>query len=210
MTRLSLESPVVYADGAIGELADVVIDPRARRLTHLVVQPRDRHDLARLVPAAGPHVEVNSDGSISLGYTVAEITELEPVHTSDYVRLGERPAMDPSWDIGIEAEFELPLVGGGPLEMGIAPVELDPHATISYDRIPKGTVELRRASGVTSADGHHVGHVVGVDVDARGQVRQLVLEHGHLWGKREQAIPIGSVDRIESDEVVLNLSHDQV
>jgi sporulation protein YlmC with PRC-barrel domain len=209
--RLSLDSAVAYADGATGELADVIIDPSARRVTHLVVEPHDRHDLARLVPIGGPHVDVSSEGAISLGYTVAEINELEPVHKSEYLRLGERPPADPGWDVGIEGISELPVYGStGALGVGIEPIEFDPHATVSYDRIPKGTVEIRRASDVTSADGHHIGHVIGIVVGERWQIAQLVVEHGHLWGKREIAIPIGSVERIESDEVVLTLSNDEV
>jgi hypothetical protein len=37
-----------------------------------------------------------------------------------------------------------------------------------------------------------------------------VLEHGHLWGKREVVIPIGAVARVGTDEVVLTLSKDEV
>ena len=37
-----------------------------------------------------------------------------------------------------------------------------------------------------------------------------MLEHGHLWGKREVVIPIGAVARVETDAVVLTLSKDEV
>jgi len=36
-----------------------------------------------------------------------------------------------------------------------------------------------------------------------------VFEHGHLWGKREVAIPLAAVARILTDEVVLGLSTDE-
>ena len=48
--RLDLGSPVRCTDEAFGELADVVIDPGTRRVTHLVVQPHQRDEQARLVP----------------------------------------------------------------------------------------------------------------------------------------------------------------
>ena len=63
---------------------------------------------------------------------------------------------------------------------------------------------------MSSSDGHHVGHVVGFVLDDRAQIARLVLEHGHLWGKRELQIPGASIDRILSDEVVLTLSKDEV
>jgi hypothetical protein len=44
--RLALGSAVRCADGEAGVLADLVVDPRARRVTHLVVEPRHRHVLA--------------------------------------------------------------------------------------------------------------------------------------------------------------------
>jgi hypothetical protein len=37
-----------------------------------------------------------------------------------------------------------------------------------------------------------------------------VLERGHLWGKRDITIPIGSVTRIETDAVTVGLSKDEV
>ncbi len=36
-----------------------------------------------------------------------------------------------------------------------------------------------------------------------------MLEHGHLWGKREVVIPIGAVARVETDAVVLTLSKER-
>lgn len=88
--------------------------------------------------------------------------------------------------------------------------ELDPHVGISYDRVPKGEVEIRRSSRVTSSDGHDVGHVDGLLVDRDEQITHLVLEHGHLWGHREVTIPVGAVTKVETDAVTLSLSKDEV
>jgi uncharacterized protein YrrD len=89
-------------------------------------------------------------------------------------------------------------------------VLIEDHVQWSYDRIPKGDVEIRRASPVTSSDEHHLGHVDGFVVDGEGQITHLVLEHGHLWGKREVVIPIGAVASVGTDSVVLSLSKDEV
>jgi hypothetical protein len=93
---------------------------------------------------------------------------------------------------------------------GLGAVDLDPHVMLSYDRIPMGEVEIRRASSVTSADGHHLGHVDGFVLDGEQQIAHLVLEHGHLWGRREVVIPAVAVARVETDAVVLTLSKDAV
>ena len=209
--RLELGSPVHCADDEFGELADIVIDPSTRRVTHLVVQPHDRHDLARLVPVAQVHTETTSDAAILLDCTVAELSALEPIQKAAYLRLNAFPVEDPDWDVGIEEMFALPYYQGvDGMGVGVPAIDLDSHVVLSYDRVPKGEVEIRRASAVTSSNGEHLGHVDGFVVDGDGYIAHLVLEHGHLWGKREIAIPIGAVARTQSDEVVLSWSTDEV
>ena len=88
--------------------------------------------------------------------------------------------------------------------------DYDTHVTVRYDRVPKGDVELRRASPVRSSDEHHVGHVDGFVVDDEDHITHVVLEAGHLWGKREITIPIGAIASIQSDVAVLSLTKDQV
>jgi sporulation protein YlmC with PRC-barrel domain len=211
--RLDLGSAVHCSDGVYGELADVVIDPIKRRVTHLVVAPPHRHDLARLVPVDRARSQAESDSELVLDYTVAEIGGLEPLQKAAFLRLGEAPVEDPDWDVGIEDVLVLPYYGSfvvGDLGTGMAPLGVDEHVTEIYDRVPKDKIEVRRASAVVSNDEHRVGHVDGFVVDAEELITHLVLERGHLWGKQEVTIPIGAVANIKSDEVRLSLSRDQV
>jgi uncharacterized protein YrrD len=211
--RLDLGTPVHCADGACWELADIVIDPSTRRVTYLVVQPHDRHDLARLVPVDLARERDGSDATIELACTIAEIAQLELVQRSAYLRLGEFPVEDPGWEVGIKEIFALPYYGSfapGGLGADMGATDYDPHVTMGYDRVPKGEVEVRRSSSVTSSDGDHLGHVDGFVIDLEQQILHFVLEHGHLWGKREVAIPIAAVGGIVSDGVILSLSTDEV
>ena len=201
--RLELGSPVHCSDGEFGELADVVVDPTTRRVTHLVAQPHHREDQARLVPVERARP---GEAAIALDCTLAEVVALDPIHEVAYLRLGEFPVDDPNWDIGVEDMLGLPYYQG----IEAQPIEYDPHVTMSYDRVPKGEVEIRRCSPVSSSDGHQVGRVDGFVVDEDQHISHLVLERGHLWGHREVAIPIAAVDRVESDAVVLSLSKDDV
>ena len=211
--RLDLDSAVYCADGQYGVLSDVVIDPTTRRVTHLVVQPHHRHDLARLVPVDRAQARPASDPGISLDYTISEISDLDPVQRSAYLRLGEFPVEDPDWDVGIENLLAMPYYQSlAPSGLGttIQPISYDQHVTEFYDRVPKDKIEIRRASAVISSDGHHLGHVDGFVVDNNEGITHLVLEHGHLWGKREITIPISAVGSIKSDQVDLSLDKDQV
>jgi sporulation protein YlmC with PRC-barrel domain len=203
--RLELGSDVRCSDAAFGELADLVIDPTTRRVTHLVVRPHHRPDEARIVPV-GCVVSGGEESRITLSSTVAEVEALERMHEAAYLPLGELPLDDPDWDVGVTETLGLPYFQ----DIEGQPVDLDPHVTFGYDRVPKGEVEIRRKSAVKSAEGAHLGHVDGLVVDAGGDISHLVLEHGHLWGHRDVTIPIGSVDRVETDVVVLRISKREV
>jgi sporulation protein YlmC with PRC-barrel domain len=202
--RLELGSRVDCMDENFGKLVDVVIDPTSRRVTHLVVEPDHDRWLARLVPIELADRGDHASGAIALRATVEEVRRLSPVHAVAYLRLDGFPVDDPEWDVGVEEVLALPYYPWYDLE----PAPIDYVST--YDRVPKGEVEIRRASAVDSADGQHLGDVDGFLVDDSGLITHLVLERGHPWERREVAIPIGAVARVETDAVTLSLTMDEV
>jgi sporulation protein YlmC with PRC-barrel domain len=206
--RLELGKPVRASDGeVVGELADVIIDPTQKRLTHLVVKPHhDADDGLHLVPI-DLAVAGDEGNEISLRSTAAEVRQLPNVQDFAYLRVGEVPVSDPEWDVGIKDVLALPYYDGG--LGGLGGGGYDEQIGVVYDRIPKGEVEIRRASSITSADGHYLGEVDGFLVDD-DHITHLVLERGHLWGRREVTIPINLVAGVESDAVTLTVSKDEV
>ena len=50
--KLDFDLPVFFLTDVETTLVDVVIDPLTRTVSHLVVQPEHRSDLARLIPIA--------------------------------------------------------------------------------------------------------------------------------------------------------------
>src|SRR4051812_21509748 len=159
--RLALGNPVRCTDAPFGELSDIVIDPIARRVTHVVVSPRHDHARARLVPIAWLSDE--EDGLV-VERPTSEIEALEPVQTSEYLRLGKQPELDPEHDIGVETMLALPLYQEPGGLGGV--IDADQHVTLIYDRVPKGEVEIRRSSAVLSSDGHRLGTVDGFLIGA--------------------------------------------
>jgi hypothetical protein len=204
--RLQLGSPVHCTDAAFGELGDVV-DPVRRRVTHLVVEPHHRHRLARLVPIdlARPG---GTPGEIALSCTAEEVRRLPHVDEVAYIRFGELPLDDPDWDVGIETVLAQPYYDYP--GFGRSPMDIDPHVAMTFDRVPRGEVEIRRASDVLSADGHRLGHVDGLLVDVDDRITHVVLERGHLFGQREVTVPIAAVGRVATDSVMLDLTKDEV
>jgi hypothetical protein len=205
--RLELGTPVRCTDKPYGELADVVVDPISRRVTHVVVRPSHQEALeTRLVPIE--LVEGGEEASeISLRCTVEDVNGLEPVQEYTFLRLRESAANDPNWDIGVQDVLASPYYEVDP---GLGYTGYPPDLGLTYDRVPKGEVEIRRSSDVYSADEHHLGEVDGFLVDGEAHITHLILERGHLWGRREVTIPIGAVAKVETDLVTLSLLKDQV
>ena len=207
MARIELESEVTCVDGSLGKLADVVVDPKTRSLTHLIVEPAHGGGGGQLVPASLATVE--GDGGkpkISLACTLAEARELPRVQDFLYAPVSGATLDDPEWDIGIERAFVLPTIGPDQSDL----LGLDENVSVAFDRVPKGEVEIRRESPIVTADGHGAGHVDSFVVDASGRITHLVLERGHLWGRRKVTIPIESVARVETDTVTLSLTKSEV
>jgi uncharacterized protein YrrD len=92
--------------------------------------------------------------------------------------------------------------------MGVYTAEIDPNVGVTYDRVPKGEVEIRRSSVVESSDGHELGavHAFVVDGDA---ITHVVFEHGHLWRSRTTTVPIGSVATLQTNAIGLALTKDE-
>jgi sporulation protein YlmC with PRC-barrel domain len=204
--RLDLGSSVRCSDAAFGRLADVVVDPAVRRVTHLVVEAGDPRR-SRLVPAA--LARGGAEPEIELSCTLEEALRLPAVDVLDYLRLGEFPVEDPEWDVGISEMLALPYYQAVDLP-GVGLPDPTQEVPVRYDRVPKGEVEIRRRSAVSSSDGHVVGHVDGFVVDDAQQISHVVLEHGHLWGRHEVAVPIGAVATVGDDAVALSLTKAEV
>jgi sporulation protein YlmC with PRC-barrel domain len=202
--RLELGKRARCSDGAVRELADLVLDAGSRRVTHLVVQPKDNPGDARLVP-----VELASGGDeqeISLRCTEKELEAMSPVHGSAYVGAGEQVEEEKDgWEVGVRDMQVIP-----DYLPTAAPGDLAPEVVVTYDRVPKGEIELRHASDIYSADQHHLGSVDGVVVDADGRISQLLLGRGHLWWKREISIPADALAELTNDMVTLGVSKSEV
>jgi sporulation protein YlmC with PRC-barrel domain len=204
--RLELGTPVRCSDGDFGELADLVVDPRARLVTHLVVRSGRMARTSRLVPLDLAEVEGHA---VRLACTVKEARALPTAEGFACVSPGEVEIEDHGWDIGIEHVLVPPSYPDGELG-GFNAGAFDETISVVYDRIPKGEVEIRRKSTVVSSDDKVVGRIDGVVVDSDNGITHVVVERGRLWRRRNVTIPMSSVTRVETDAVIVDLTRDQV
>ena len=203
-TEFTIGSEVACSDGVCGELSRVVVDPVARALTHLVVEPRNRPGAGRLVPI---ELVDSTAEEIQLRCAMSEFEALEDAEETRFL-----PGASGAWGYGQGQMLSLPYYGLGMGGMGMGGVGMGIDAgpqSVTYDRVPAGEVEVRRGEHVHAADGP-IGQVQGLVIDpADHHVTHVLLDEGHLWGKKRVAIPISAVTDVK-DGVRLNLTKDQV
>jgi hypothetical protein len=204
-TEFVIGSSVSCSDGPCGELTRMVVDPAARTVTHLVVGPPHRGGPSRLVPvrlaAAGTAaIRLRCTMSQFEGLQEAEETQIVPGALGDLSDGQGHRLPAPYYGRG---GMGLAMAVGTGFGAGTAPQR------VTSDRIPAGKVEVCGGEHVHATDGP-VGKVRGLAVLTRGRrVTHVLLDEGHLWGKRRVAIPIGAVADF-SDGVRLSLTRDEV
>jgi sporulation protein YlmC with PRC-barrel domain len=195
----TIGAEVSCTDGVCGDLRRVIVDPVARAVTHLVVRPKDRLDLDRLVPL---DLVDAVDDVIRLRCSQADFNRLKAAEETQFIPAelaGYGPGETLSW----------PYYGLGPGFAGFGPDPVPPGVT--YDTVPLGEVDVRRGERVHATDGS-IGRVQGLVID-RGShhVTHVLLAEGHLWGKKEVAIPIRAVASVDPEEGIrLSLSKQEV
>jgi hypothetical protein len=192
-TVFTIGAEASCTDGVCGEVIRVVVDPIARAVTHVVVEPKHRQGLGRLVPL--DLVDATPD-RIRLRCTVAEFEKLDYAEETQFL-LGGREY--PGYGRGDVLTW--PYYGLG--------MEIGPRA-VTYDKVPLGEVTVRRGEPVEASDGA-IGRVEGLVIDPRDRhVTHVLLQEGHLWGRKEVAIPIGAVTGITVAGIRLSLAKQEV
>jgi sporulation protein YlmC with PRC-barrel domain len=174
------------SDGPCGVVRRIIVDSDARTVTHLVIEPGRGTRAGRLVPV---NLVDAAAGEITLRCTIAEFDELDPADETEIVE---------------GAGLGIPSLGGPP-PLGIP----EPTQFVVEDVIPKGEAEVSPGDPVHALDGE-IGRVQGLLVDPDDQhVTHVLLREGHLWGRKEVAIPISAVTGAE-EGIQVNLTKKQV
>ena len=185
-TEFLIGAQASCSDGVGGEVRRIIIDPAARTVTHLVIEPKHRNQPGRLVPVDLVDTTV---GGIQLRCTIAEFDRLELAEETEVV----------------EGRGE-----GIPVPAGHPPIGVPRPARIAVeDVVPVGEAEVRPGDHVHALDGE-IGQVHGFLVDPDdSQVTHVLLREGHFWGRKEVAIPVGAITRAD-EGIRLNLTKKQI
>jgi hypothetical protein len=197
LITLVIGNDALCSDGYRGEVRAVVIDPAARTVTHIAVEPHGRRGLARLVPL---DLVDAASGQIRLRCTEAEFMNLDAAEeTLAEFALGQPvpvQLLPPGWRGTGE-----PSADGGSI------LRIDEKETI--DVVPAGEVEEHGGDHVHATDGD-TGQVRGFRIDTgTGALTHVLLREGHAWGRRDVAIPFDAVVGLD-DGIRLSLTREQV
>jgi hypothetical protein len=191
-------------DKISGYVKSVVVDRGTRTVTHLVVEPKGREGLARLV-RLDDHVDAQ-DSTIRLGYTEAEFKNLTAAEDAlaevfnsgpvELVSEGWRPADDE------------PVVDGSKISPARATfreeIDLVPILLLAEE-------EEHRGDHIHATDGE-IGQLRALSIDpGTHQVTHVhvLLKEGHLGRHQDVAIPSASVSGFTGG-IHLSISRQQV
>jgi hypothetical protein len=194
MAEFTMGARASCSDGVCGVVSRTILDPATRTVTHLVIGPKHGAG-GRLVPL--DLVEADA-GEIRLRCTLDEFGRLDP---SEETELADD-------DYGY-ADVASMAMGGSVSGMGIG-VGLGYRTPLVISHaVPLGETEVERHESVHAVDGH-IGQVEGFVVDrADHKVTHVLLKEGHLWGRRQVAIPVSAVASVDAG-IRLNITKKQV
>ncbi len=202
-TQFTIGTEVRCSDGICGEVSRVVVNPVANAVTHLVVEPKHGREPSRLVPL---DLLDATAGEVRLRCTTAEFGKLDPAEETEFL-----PGTDAYAGYGAGQVLASPYYGLG-YGVGSGGVGLGGESiaqTVTYDKVPLGEVEVRRGQHVHATDGT-IGRVQGLIMDPSDHhVTHVLLQEGHLWGRKEVAIPISAVTGVD-DGIQLSIAKQQV
>jgi hypothetical protein len=163
-------------------------DGRCGSLVRLIVDPTSE-SLTHLVVQPGHHAERARLVPVDLVAGVEDAVIRLGCATTQFEQL--------------EAAEEIEVLGvSGSLGENVRPAGFS-------DVVPTGEVAVRRGDAVHAKDGW-IGAVDGLVIDpATDQVTHVILQEGHLWGRKQVAIPIGAANRVDN-EIRVDLTKDEI
>ena len=186
-TPFTIGADANCTDGICGKLSRLVIDPGARSVTHLVVD--DRQFQGRLVRLSLVDVDA-ATGGIRLRCTIAEFENHDPADTT---------VLQDSGDSRRDRDV-----------LGLSRGSGVWTSSVTWDTLPFGEVAVRGGEHVHATDGD-IGQIQGLVIDSGShQVTHLLLEEGHVFGRKVVAIPIGAVTGVNQNGIQLKITKQDV
>lgn len=205
MRELPVNATAVCADGDAGWITDVVVDPKRRAVTHVVVRENQTGAREFLVPL--DQVADSSRKRVTLRCARADLTRYPEYTTTKYV-----PASSPEAQ-PVVAEWEMQAWNYYHAYEPIYTPVVDPDTPVPVDEhhIPYGEIAFERGAQIESSDDALVGTVAAFLVDPdSGAIHHVVVTIDTGGSPREVILPVTAVAGSGMGTLRLRLSQAQL
>ena len=195
--QIPIGAAVSCTDGMCGKSTHLLVNPAARKMTHLVVAESTLPHPEYVVPIEA--VEAASADVIVLNCSRDELHHMKRFVRTEYVEVPMAVGAY-SGTYGAGTYLAWPYVV--PEVMVRVPVE--------QEQFPADELVVHRGTRVEARDGA-AGYVDELLVDpGTGNVTHLVMREGVLWGQKDVAIPVSAIYTASDNTVELKLSKQEI
>ena len=189
--EISVGAKVSSTAGKYGNVTSLLVNPATRQVTHVVVKEHGFLGQERMVPIQ--FVTESLPDEINLRLAPESLHSMENFDDVSYT--GGEDTFDTAL---VEAYFSHPFV----LPEYDAEEE---HYYIHIENVPPGELAIHAGAQVYAADGL-LGRIAGFLVSAiDDRISHLVMQTGHLRGRRQITVPVTAIDHIAWDGIYLTL-----
>lgn len=182
----------------VGDIDRVVIDPRDKEVSHLVIRKGNLLVEDKVVPI--DLIGSTGEDRVVLKEEAGDLEEMPPFEIQHFIPAGDEYLEDeapPSFYA--PPVYWYPAVGAA--SIGYRGYPRRPILTETEQQIPEGTIALKEGAKVLSAEGEHVGDIERVILED-GQATHLVIAKGVLFTTK-RLVPAEWVEVLEADRVRL-------
>jgi len=188
MNNIPLNATVQCSDKPCGKSTNVVVNPVAKKVTHVVVQDKKLpNNPTRLVPIS--KVASTTPTEITLSCTWDEVSHMPPFMVTHFVQ---------------ESGSGMAYASGEAYTSQYA-IDDTAYDSVTDAEVPVGELSVYSGMEVEATDGK-VGKLDALVLDPdSGEITHIQMREGHMWGKKDVTIPFADIDFTDGDTVYLNL-----
>ena len=188
MTDIPINAKVECTDGPLGKTTNVIVNPVTKKVTHIVVEDKSLSDSAtRIVPFS--KVVDATRKKIKLNCSKTDVDTMPPFIKAQLIQESMAGKAFPSGD-AYASQYVFNNTA---------------YEVAQVENIPAGELAICSGMHVAASDGN-VGRLDELILDPKtGDITHLLMRKGHLWGKKDVAVPASVIDRVETDTVHLNV-----
>ena len=188
MTNIPINAKVECTDGPCGQSTNVIVNPVSQKVTHLALHDKHLPDNPTRLVSVGKVASVTRQ-QIRLNCTKAEVAQLSPFIVTNFI---QESASGQAYTSGAAYHSQYVLNDTA-------------YDNVREKQIPAGELAIYSGMKMEAADGK-AGKLDELVLDPEsGDITHLLMREGHLWGKKDVAVPVSAYDFADGDTIYLKL-----